>query len=101
MPLALEQAGASAKGATLYVTLEPCANRSRRGPACADLIAGSPLARVVAGCLDPDERTAGEGLARIGRAGFGRNRTAAVSDRDLLAERGTTMEQSRSWRFSN
>lgn len=65
---ALATAGAAAHGATLYVTLEPCAHASPRGPACADLVAASGAARVVIGCLDPDPRTAGEGLARITRA---------------------------------
>jgi diaminohydroxyphosphoribosylaminopyrimidine deaminase/5-amino-6-(5-phosphoribosylamino)uracil reductase len=67
---ALEQAGLSTAGATLYVTLEPCAHPSERGPACADLIATSGLRRVVIGCEDPDPRTAGEGIARIEAAGI-------------------------------
>ncbi len=68
--VALEQAGERAQGATLYVTLEPCAHESERGPACADLVAGSTLARVVIGCDDPDPRTAGAGAARIREAGI-------------------------------
>lgn len=68
--IALEQAGAAAHGATLYVSLEPCAHQSPRGPACADLVAQSGLARVVVGCLDPDPRTAGAGIARIRAAGI-------------------------------
>jgi diaminohydroxyphosphoribosylaminopyrimidine deaminase/5-amino-6-(5-phosphoribosylamino)uracil reductase len=68
--LALEQAGDAARGATLYVTLEPCAHASERGPACADLIAEAGLARVVAGVEDPDPRTAGGGLARLREAGI-------------------------------
>ncbi len=68
--LALDAAGGNAKGATLYVTLEPCAHESARGPACADLVAASGLARVVAGCGDPDARTAGKGLERIRAAGI-------------------------------
>lgn len=67
--VALEQAGAAAKGATLYVTLEPCAHASHRGPACADLTAGAGLARVVVGCEDPDPRTAGQGMARLRESG--------------------------------
>lgn len=67
---ALEQAGQAAAGATLYVTLEPCAHASPRGPACADLVAVSGLARIVIGCGDPDSRTAGAGLARIEAAGI-------------------------------
>jgi len=68
--IALEHAGARAKGATLFVTLEPCAHKSPRGPACADLVATSGLARVVIGCGDPDPRTNGEGLKRIADAGI-------------------------------
>jgi diaminohydroxyphosphoribosylaminopyrimidine deaminase/5-amino-6-(5-phosphoribosylamino)uracil reductase len=67
--VALAAAGEAAKGATLYVTLEPCAHQSPRGPACADLVAGAGLARVVVGCHDPDPRTAGAGIARIRAAG--------------------------------
>jgi diaminohydroxyphosphoribosylaminopyrimidine deaminase / 5-amino-6-(5-phosphoribosylamino)uracil reductase len=68
--VALAAAGAEAAGATLYVTLEPCAHPSARGPACADLVAGSGLARVVIGCGDPDPRTAGAGIAGIAKAGI-------------------------------
>ena len=67
---ALAAAGADAAGATLYVTLEPCAHTSQRGPACADLITASGIARVVIGCRDPDPRTAGQGLARLLAAGI-------------------------------
>lgn len=67
---ALDQAGQAAAGATLYVTLEPCAHASARGPACADLVAASGLGKVVIGCGDPDPRTAGAGIARIEAAGI-------------------------------
>lgn len=66
---ALAAAGDDARGAALYVTLEPCAHRSARGPACADLVAGAGLARVVVGCGDPDPRTSGAGLAHIRQSG--------------------------------
>ena len=66
---ALVAAGSAATGATLYVTLEPCAHASSRGPACADLIAASGIARVVIGCLDPDPRTTGQGIMRLRQAG--------------------------------
>ena len=62
---ALAQAGIRAHGATAYVTLEPCAHRSERGPACADLLAQAGLARVVVGAGDPDPRTAGAGIERL------------------------------------
>jgi diaminohydroxyphosphoribosylaminopyrimidine deaminase/5-amino-6-(5-phosphoribosylamino)uracil reductase len=67
--VALEQAGAAASGATLYVTLEPCAHQSERGPACADLAAASGLGRAVIGIEDPDPRTAGDGIARLRASG--------------------------------
>ncbi|MBV7265061.1 bifunctional diaminohydroxyphosphoribosylaminopyrimidine deaminase/5-amino-6-(5-phosphoribosylamino)uracil reductase RibD [Erythrobacter ani] len=60
----------SPRGATLYVTLEPCAHESRRGPACADVIADARPARVVIGQRDPDPRTSGKGIARLKRAGI-------------------------------
>lgn len=68
--VALDAAGEAANGATLYVTLEPCAHVSPRGPACADLVAASGVARVVIGCPDPDPRTAGAGAARLRAAGI-------------------------------
>ncbi len=68
--VALAAAGQAANGATLYVTLEPCAHPSERGPACADLVAASGITRVVIGCPDPDPRTAGQGAARIRAAGI-------------------------------
>lgn len=55
---------------TLYVTLEPCAHQSARGPACADLIAAAKPARVVIGQHDPDPRTSGAGIARLQAAGI-------------------------------
>jgi pyrimidine deaminase RibD-like protein len=67
--VALAHAGAAARGATLFVTLEPCAHESARGPACADLVAAAGLARVVGATQDPDPRTAGRGFARLRAAG--------------------------------
>lgn len=67
--VALAAAGEAAQGATLYVSLEPCAHHSERGPACADLVAAAGLTRIVVGCYDPDPRTAGSGIARIRAAG--------------------------------
>lgn len=67
--VALLQAGDDARGATLYVTLEPCAHRSDRGPACSDLIAAAGVAALVYAVEDPDPRTAGDGAKRIAGAG--------------------------------
>lgn len=66
---ALAQAGDAARGATAYVSLEPCAHRSERGPACARLLAEAGLARVVIGAGDPDPRTAGAGMEQLREAG--------------------------------
>ncbi|MFZ4111047.1 MAG: bifunctional diaminohydroxyphosphoribosylaminopyrimidine deaminase/5-amino-6-(5-phosphoribosylamino)uracil reductase RibD [Polymorphobacter sp.] len=68
--MALTQAGAAARGATAYVTLEPCAHASPRGPACADGLVAAGVARVVIGAGDPDPRTNGEGIARLRAAGI-------------------------------
>lgn len=68
--VALAQAGEAARGATLYVTLEPCAHESDRGPDCAGLVVRSGLARVVVGVGDPDERTSGGGIEKIEAAGI-------------------------------
>lgn len=68
--MALEQAGAQADGATIYVSLEPCAHVSVRGPACADLVAAARPARVVAALEDIDPRTAGKGFDLLRNAGI-------------------------------
>ena len=78
-------AGEAAHGATLYVTLEPCAHQSPRGPACADLIAASGLARVVICCTDPDPRTAGQGLERLRNAGIAADLLDSAACRASLA----------------
>lgn len=64
---ALHQAGPLAKGATLYVTLEPCSHHGLTPP-CTDAILASGIARVVACTADPDPRVSGTGFARL-RAG--------------------------------
>ncbi len=68
--MALAEAGANARGATAFVTLEPCAHASERGPACADALVAAGVARVVAATRDPDPRTNGAGLARLAAAGI-------------------------------
>ncbi|WP_443026614.1 bifunctional diaminohydroxyphosphoribosylaminopyrimidine deaminase/5-amino-6-(5-phosphoribosylamino)uracil reductase RibD [Sphingomonas sp. IC-11] len=68
--MALQEAGDAAAGASVYVTLEPCAHISVRGPACADLLASSKVSRVVVALGDPDLRTNGKGLVRLAVAGI-------------------------------
>ena len=68
--MALAEAGAAARGATAYTTLEPCAHVSTRGPACADLLIAAGVARVVIALGDPDPRTDRIGAARLRDAGI-------------------------------
>ena len=67
--VALKQAGTRARGATLYVTLEPCNSTGRTGP-CSEAIVAAGLARVVAATEDPNPRTRGAGFERLRRAGI-------------------------------
>ncbi len=69
---AIAQAGDAARGATIYVTLEPCATRSVRddGASCTDAILAAGLARVVIGATDPSLFASGEGTARLKAAGL-------------------------------
>jgi diaminohydroxyphosphoribosylaminopyrimidine deaminase / 5-amino-6-(5-phosphoribosylamino)uracil reductase len=66
--VALAEAGEAARGATLYVTLEPCTHHGRTPP-CTDAIIEAGVARVVVGIEDPDDRVAGRGLAALRAAG--------------------------------
>jgi pyrimidine deaminase RibD-like protein len=66
---ALEQAGVRARGATAYVTLEPCGARSSGAASCAERLAASGVARVVVACDDPSVLAAGQGTQRLMAAG--------------------------------
>ncbi|WP_312488290.1 bifunctional diaminohydroxyphosphoribosylaminopyrimidine deaminase/5-amino-6-(5-phosphoribosylamino)uracil reductase RibD [Sphingomonas sp.] len=68
--MALAEAGDRARGATAYVTLEPCAHVSTRGPACTDLLIDAGVAQIVAAMGDPDPRTNGQGFDRARAAGI-------------------------------
>ena len=66
--VALDAAGARARGATLYVTLEPCAHHGRTPP-CVDAVLSAGISRVVVGASDPNPKTSGRGFARLREAG--------------------------------
>lgn len=66
--VALDAAGAAARGATAWITLEPCAHTGRTGP-CADALLDAGIARVVVALEDPDAKVAGKGVERLRAAG--------------------------------
>ena len=68
-PQALDEAGELARGATAYVTLEPCAHHGRTPP-CADALVAAGVARVVGAASDPDPRVSGKGYAILRAAGI-------------------------------
>ncbi len=65
--MALKQAGRAAKGATAYVTLEPCAHHGET-PSCAERLVKAEISRVVVATIDPDERTSGKGMEILKKA---------------------------------
>jgi len=79
--MALAMAGPKAAGSHAYVTLEPCAHDSSRGPACSNTLAEAGIGGVTISVLDPDLRTRGLGVARLESAGV-------VVRLGLLAEQG-------------
>jgi diaminohydroxyphosphoribosylaminopyrimidine deaminase/5-amino-6-(5-phosphoribosylamino)uracil reductase len=76
--VALRRAGRDARGATLYVTLEPCAHWGRTPP-CADALVAAGIRRCVVGLRDPDPRVDGRGLRRLRSAGI-RVETGVLAD---------------------
>jgi diaminohydroxyphosphoribosylaminopyrimidine deaminase/5-amino-6-(5-phosphoribosylamino)uracil reductase len=66
---ALARAGAAARGATAYVTLEPCAHHGKTPP-CAEALIAAGVARAVVAVTDPDPRVSGSGIARLKAAGI-------------------------------
>jgi diaminohydroxyphosphoribosylaminopyrimidine deaminase/5-amino-6-(5-phosphoribosylamino)uracil reductase len=81
--VALAQAGSAARGATAYVTLEPCAHHGQTPP-CANALADAQLARVVAAMMDPDPRVAGAGFAHLEQRGIDVTRGVLEADAQAL-----------------
>jgi len=79
---AIREAGSSAQGATLYVSLEPCSTFGRTPP-CTDAIIGAGIARIVVAAIDPNPRHSGKGLSILSRAGI--DVTRGVLEREAAA----------------
>ncbi len=68
--IALEKAGELARGATLYISLEPCCHRDKRTPPCTEKIIASGISKVVISMEDPNPKVAGKGISELRKAGI-------------------------------
>lgn len=84
--VALRQAGRRARGATLYVTLEPCCHLDKRTPPCVPLIIDSGVRRVVVATRDPNPKVQGRGVAALRRAGLRVDVGIGRAEADCLIE---------------
>jgi diaminohydroxyphosphoribosylaminopyrimidine deaminase/5-amino-6-(5-phosphoribosylamino)uracil reductase len=84
--VALADAGALARGATAYVSFEPCAHYGQTPP-CADALVAAGVKRVVIGCVDPDPRVSGRGIAILKRAKI-KVTLGVLEDQALLLNEG-------------
>ena len=92
---ALELAGDTARGATVYVTLEPCSHHGRTPP-CADALIDAGVARVVVGTADPDWRVSGAGIERLRAAGI--EVTVGVGEGEVTASLAPYLKHRRTGR---
>lgn len=94
---ALDQAGAAARGATAYVTLEPCAHHGKTPP-CAEALSAAGIARVVSALEDPDPRVSGRGHAMLRAAGIAVE-TGVLAAEARAAQAGflSRIERGRPW----
>jgi diaminohydroxyphosphoribosylaminopyrimidine deaminase/5-amino-6-(5-phosphoribosylamino)uracil reductase len=81
--VALDEAGGAARGATAYVTLEPCSLHGRTAP-CTDALVAAGVRRVVAAVVDPDPRVCGDGLDALAAAGI--EVTSGIAEAEVAAE---------------
>lgn len=99
-PNALARAGARAKGATAYLTMEPCARfTGKKTPSCAEALAAAGVSRVVCASLDPNPKVSGRGLAILRRAGVAVQRDASFQGEAEALNRGfySRMRRGRPW----
>lgn len=94
---ALAQAGPRARGASAYVTLEPCVHQGRTGP-CTEALIGSGIARVVAALQDPNPLVSGRGLEQLRRAGVAADAGLLEAEaRELNIGFASRMTRGRPW----
>jgi diaminohydroxyphosphoribosylaminopyrimidine deaminase/5-amino-6-(5-phosphoribosylamino)uracil reductase len=82
---AVNRAGAAARGATAYVTLEPCSHHGQTGP-CVEALISAGIARVVAAIVDPDLRVSGKGLVQLQAAGIAVETGVMAEEAEALNE---------------
>ena len=101
---ALAEAGHHARGATAYVTLEPCSHHGKTPP-CADALHVAGVSRVVIACQDPDPRVSGRGIAKLKAAGIevdtGLCQAAAAHDLQGFFTRITQGRPMFSWKVAS
>ena len=93
--IALARAGPQARGATLYVTLEPCSHTAKRTPPCVPEVLASGVRRVVVAMRDPNPAVDGRGLRQLRRAGLRVSAGVLVREARLLNERFVVAQRER------